>query len=134
MLSKSRLKFLRGPIHKILCKELHCKTVLHTRAYNKKYCHKHNHMAKMSRLHRKNVKKSQAHLRSPYGKYGGTIEKLCLKCNEKFGSGSPFNKLCEPCNHNNETIKERIMDVSHSSIESHNRTLTVFLYDDDVDY
>lgn len=133
MLSKSRLKFLRGPIHKIPCHELHCKIVLYTRAYNKKYCQKHNHMAKKSRLYRKNIKKSQKDIQSLYGRYGETIEKLCLKCNEKFGSSGPFNKLCEPCNYVNETIKERIMDVSQSSSNSSNRTNNVFLYDD-VDY
>jgi hypothetical protein len=120
MLSKNRLKFLRGPIHRIPCHELNCNIVLHTRAYNKKYCQKHNNMAKMGRQHRKNVKKRQTEMQSPYGRFGNTTQKLCLKCGQTFGSISKFNKLCEPCNQDNETIMEQMNSVGNSSLNRNN--------------
>lgn len=120
MITKNRLKFLRGPVHKIPCHEFNCKTMLHTRAYNKKYCHIHCHMAKMGKMRRKNVKKRQTDIQSPYGRFGETTQKLCLKCGDSFGSISRFNKLCEPCNQDNEIIKQHIGNISNSSLNMKN--------------
>jgi hypothetical protein len=69
----------------------------------------------MSKSHRKNVKKYQADMQSPYGNYGKTIEKLCLKCGEPFGSISKFNKLCDLCNEDNQTIREHVGNITNSS-------------------
>jgi hypothetical protein len=85
-------------------------------------------MARMGRQHRKNVKKRQTDMQSPYGKFGETTKSLCLKCGEKFGSISKFNKLCEPCNQENEVIKESVNSFSNSSITVRNH------YTADIDY
>jgi hypothetical protein len=83
----------------------------------------------MGRQHRKNVKKRQTDMQSPYGRFGETIKKGCLKCGEPFGSISKFNKLCEPCNQENEVIKESVNSFSNSSLIVRNHHNSEFDYD-----
>jgi urate oxidase len=104
MSSKSRVSFLRKPVHKIPCYQLDCKTILHTRSYNQKYCHKHNWMSNVSKNSKKNRNKYKKDMSSPYGHFTETTKRNCLKCDESFGSTGKFHKLCEPCNLENEFI------------------------------
>ncbi len=123
MVPKNMLKFLRGPIHKIPCYELDCKIVLHTRAYNKKYCKKHRGQSGRSRQY-KHVKKRQTDLQSPYSKYQKfeeTTKRQCLKCEKSFSSIGKFNRLCHLCNQDNDTVGKSVNYVGVDSYADYER-------------
>ena len=69
----------------------------------------------MGKQHRKNVKKRQKDITSPYGHFYKMTQRLCLKCNDPFGSTSKFNKVCEPCNQDNDLIIRQTNNIGISN-------------------
>ncbi len=105
-LTQSRTKkiFLKRPIYKIPCKEEGCNTVIHTRSFNRKKCHKHSIN---SRYKYKVNKRSQDKIKDMQSPYTIKPQKKrdCLKCGKKFESLSDSNRICVKCNSENDSLK-----------------------------
>jgi hypothetical protein len=95
-------RFLKRPIYKKPCNYAGCNKVIHTRSFNRKFCYRHgpNFKYKISKLSKEKRKLAN----SPYTKVVQQVRK-CLKCNNKFDSISYYNRICNSCNIENESIK-----------------------------
>lgn len=92
-------RFLKRPIYKIPCTHKDCDKVIYTRSFNRKYCYKHVPNFKYKISKRSMDKRKLAN--SPYTKPVQS-RRDCLKCNSKFDSISPNNRICPKCNIEND--------------------------------